>query len=43
MERKLKSISKLLVVTGCVSVLAANMATAAPLVYDMGQPSVRTD
>lgn len=43
MERKLKNISKLLIVTGCVSVLAYNMATAAPLVYDMGQPAVRTD
>ena len=43
MERKLKSITKLLLVTGCVSVLAANTATSAPLVYDMGQPMVRTD
>ncbi len=43
MKRELKSISRLLVVTGCVSVLVANMAMAAPLVYDMGQPSVRTD
>lgn len=43
MERKLKNISKLLVVTGCVSVLAYNMATAAPLVYDMGQPAIRAD
>ena len=43
MERKFKSISRLLVITGCVSVLAASYAAAAPLVYDMGQPSVRTD
>ena len=43
MERKLKNISKLLIVTGCVSVLAYNMATAAPLVYDMGQPAIRAD
>ena len=43
MERKFKNISKLLIVTGCVSVLAYNMATAAPLVYDMDQPAVRTD
>ena len=43
MERKLKSISRLLIVTGCVSVLAYNMAMAAPLVYDMGQPAVRSD
>ena len=43
MKKKLKSISKLLIVTGCVSVLAYNMAMAAPLVYDMGQPTVRND
>lgn len=43
MERKLKSITKLLLVTGCVSVLASNTATSAPLVYDVGQPAVRTD
>ncbi len=43
MERKLKNISKLLIVTGCVSVLAYNVAVAAPLVYDMGQPAVRTE
>ena len=43
MEKKLKSITKLLMVTGCVSVLAYNIAAAAPLVYDMGQPTVRTD
>ena len=43
MKRKLKSISKLLMVTGCVSVLAYNVAIAAPLVYDMNQPAVRTD
>ncbi len=43
MEKKLKNISKLLIVTGCVSVLANSMATAAPLTYDMGQPAVRTE
>ena len=43
MERKLKNILKLLIVTGCVSVLAYNVAVAAPLVYDMGQPAVRTE
>lgn len=43
MEKKFKNISKLLIVTGCVSVLAYNMAIAAPLVYDMGQPAVRTE
>ena len=35
MKRSFKTISKLLCVTGCVSVLAYNMANAAPLVYDM--------
>lgn len=43
MERKLKDITKLLLVTGCVSVLASNTAMSAPLVYDMSQPAVRTD
>ena len=43
MERKLKNISKLLIVTGCVSVLAGNVTSAAPLVYDMEQPAVRSD
>ncbi len=43
MKRKLKNISKLLTAAGCVSVLAYNMAIAAPLVYDMGQPAIRTD
>ena len=43
MKRGLKNISKLLLVTGCVSVLACNMANAAPLVYDLEQPAVRTD
>ena len=43
MERKIKNISKLLIVTGCVSVLAYNIAVAAPLVYDMEQPAVRTE
>lgn len=43
MEKKFKNISKLLIVTGCVSVLAYNAAIAAPLVYDMEQPAVRTE
>lgn len=43
MKKELKNISKLLIVTGCVSVLAYNVAVAAPLVYDMGQPAVRTE
>ncbi len=43
MKRSLENISRLLLVTGCVSVLALNMTEAAPLVYDMSQPAVRTD
>ncbi len=43
MKRSFKNISKLLMVTGCVSVLAGNMTGAAPLVYDMEQPAVRTE
>lgn len=43
MKRSLNNISKLLLVTGCVSVLAGNIGSAAPLVYDMEQPAVRTD
>lgn len=43
MKRSLKNISKLLLVTGCVSVLASNIGGAAPLVYDMEQPAVRTE
>ncbi len=40
---RLKNISKLLFVAGCVSLLATNMANAAPLEYDLGTPDVRTD
>ena len=45
MKRSFKTISKLLVVTGCVSVLAYNIANAAPLVYDVDEstPEVRTN
>lgn len=43
MEKKFKNISKLLIVTGCVSVLAYNFANAAPLTYDLGQPAVRSE
>ena len=43
MKRSLNKISKLLFVTGCVSLLACNIANAAPLVYDMEQPAVRSD
>ena len=43
MKRSLKNISKLLMVTGCVSVLASNITCAAPLEYGMEQPAVRTE
>lgn len=43
MKRSFKNISKLLMITGCVSVLAGNVTSAAPLVYDMEQPAVRTE
>ncbi len=44
MKRSLKNISKLMIITGCATVLASNItANAAPLVYDMSQPAVRTD
>lgn len=43
MKRQLRNISKLLMITGCVSVLTNNITMAAPLVYDMGQPAVRSE
>lgn len=43
MKNKFNNVSKLLIVTGCVSVLAYNIATAAPLTYDMSQPAVRSE
>ncbi len=45
MKRSLKNLSRLLMVTGCVSLLAYNIANAAPLVYDVEQsaPEVRTN
>ncbi len=43
MKSKFNNVSKLLVITGCVSVLAYNIATAAPLTYDMSQPAVRSE
>ncbi len=44
MKRSLKNISKLMIVTGCATLLASTItANAAPLVYDMSQPAVRTD
>ena len=44
MKKRLENITKLLLVAGCVSVLAGNMANAAPLEeYDLGQPDIRTD
>ncbi len=43
MNSKFNNVSKLLVIAGCVSVLAYNIATAAPLTYDMSQPAVRSE
>ncbi len=43
MNGKFRNISKLLLVTGCVSLLASSAGQAAPLTYDLQQPAVRTD
>lgn len=43
MKKKLKNISKLLLVSGCVSLIAYSASNAAPLTYDMNEPAVRTD
>ena len=44
MKRSLKNVSKMMLVTGCATLLASGLAVnAAPLVYDMSQPAVRTD
>lgn len=43
MRKSLKNISKLLLITGCVSVLASNIANAAPQSYDFDTPDIRTD
>ena len=43
MERSLKKISKLLLITGCMSVLAGNIAIAAPQNYDLGDNDLRAD
>lgn len=43
MKSKLNNVSKLLIVTGCVSVLACSLAKAAPLTYDLSQPAVRSE
>lgn len=43
MKRSFKNISKLMLVAGCVSVLGSNITDAAPLVYDMAEPEVRTE
>ncbi len=43
MKRRLNNITKLLTAAGCVAVLAYNIALAAPLTYDMNQPTLRTD
>ena len=43
MKNELNNISKLLIVTGCVSLLAYNIAKAAPQAYDLSQPAVRSE
>ena len=43
MKKSLKNISKLLLITGCVSVLASNIATAAPQTYDLETSELRSD
>lgn len=43
MKKKLNNISKLLLVSGCVSLIAYSASNAAPLTYDMNEPAVRTD
>ena len=43
MKRSIKDISKLIMVTGCVMMFANVMADAAPLVYDVNSPSIRTE
>lgn len=43
MKKSLKNISKLLLVAGCVSVLASNIAIAAPQEYDLDNPDIRTE
>ncbi len=43
MKKSLKNISKLLLVAGCMSVLASNIAIAAPQEYDIDNLDVRTE
>ena len=43
MKRSLKNISKLAMITGCVLMFANTMANAAPLVYDVNSPAIRTE
>ncbi|MCD7879197.1 MAG: hypothetical protein LUG16_04605 [Candidatus Gastranaerophilales bacterium] len=43
MKKSFGNVSKLLLVAGCVSVLASGAANAAPLVYGVDQPSIRSD
>ena len=43
MKRSLRNISKLAMITGCVLMFANNMADAAPLVYDVNSPAIRTE
>ena len=43
MKKSFKNISKLLLIAGCVSLLASNIANAAPQTYDMDMPDIRAD
>ena len=43
MKRSLRNISKLAMITGCVLMFANTMANAAPLVYDVNSPAIRTE
>ncbi len=43
MKRVLKSVSKISLLTGLVLLLSCNMINAAPLVYDMDEPEIRTE
>lgn len=43
MKNSLRKISRMLLITGCMSVLASNMVVAAPQTYDMGSSDIRSN
>ena len=43
MKKSLKNISRLLLITGCMSVLVSNIVVAAPQTYDMGTSDIRSN